>query len=95
MKSNKILSGWHAPKYEIKRNRLAWNVSVNSKRAAAKIERAFKAAGFDTRVEAIGYERLDDRHIIDRGRQMVFVYTEGMEYEPFAAKCEEIYNNIK
>ena len=95
MKSNKILSGWHAPKYEIKRNRLAWNVSVNSKRAAAKIERAFKVAGYDTRVEAIGFERLDDRHFVDRGRQMVFVYSTGMEWPEFEAKCEEIYNNLK
>ena len=89
------MENWKAPQYIVKRNRVAWHASVNSKRAAAKLERAYKAAGFDTRVEAIGYERLDDRHIVDRGRQMVFVYTEAMEYEPFAAKCEEIYNNTK
>jgi len=89
------MENWKAPKYEIKRSRLAWNVSVNTKRAAAKLERAYRAAGFDTRVEAIGYERLDDRHFVDRGRQMVFVYTEAMEYQEFAAECEEIYNNTK
>ena len=71
------MENWKAPKYEIKRNRLAWNVSVNTKRAAAKLERAYKAAGFDTRVEAI------------------FVYTTAMEWDEFAAKCEEIYNNTK
>jgi hypothetical protein len=89
------MENWKAPKYEIKRNRLAWNVSVNNKRAAAKLERAYRAAGFDTRVEAIGYERLDDRHFVDRGRQMVFVYTTAMEWDEFAAKCQGICDNLK
>lgn len=74
-----------------------WYVTVRNKRDAKKLSEMFANEFLQTRIQAIGTERVDHGNygMMDLGRQMVFVYNPGMVQDGFEKICEEIYQRFQ
>lgn len=71
-----------------------WHIAVRNKRVASKLASFFNARSYETKIMAIGTERLDDRHTKDIGRYMVFVANPGFETKAFQGMCQTRYETF-